>query len=268
MDETPESESPALLFLRRNVNWLVLALAVAFFVFPRVSPWESLNFYLGFTQRFSEWLLRKLENLFSDYGYYVVFLGVLLENSLFLGLLVPGSIILVLGGLAGQNGSINVAYVIALAIAATIIGDTISYFIGRMGWTKAIERTAAGGAIERLRGSMQKNSTWIILAYHWAGYSRAVGPAAAGMFRIPYRKWAPLDYAGGTVWAIAYTMLGFMLGTFGVEFGDTKAMLRLIELMLLIVIVIAIVTAWYRASKGEGPTTIPGTPVIVPVDDD
>jgi membrane protein DedA with SNARE-associated domain len=267
VDETPEPSAVAA-FLKRNLNWLVLAFGFTFFVFPHISPWESLNYYLAFTQRFSEWTLRKLENLFSDYGYYVVFLGVFLENSMFLGLLVPGSIILVLGGLAGENGTINVWLVMALAIAATISGDTISYLVGRMGWTKALERSAAAGTIERLRGSMQSNATWIILAYHWTGYSRALGPAAAGTFRIPYRKWAPLDYAGGTVWAIAYTMLGVLLGVFGVEFGDTKVMLRLIELMFLIIIVVAIGTAWYRASKGALPPTTPSAPITVPVEDD
>lgn len=267
MSENPEP-SAITAFLKRNLNWFVLAFGFTFFVFPHISPWESLNYYLAFTQRFSEWTLRKLEHLFRDYGYYVVFLGVFLENSMFLGLLVPGSIILVLGGLAGENGAINIWFVMALAIAATISGDTISYFIGRLGWTKALERSAAAGTVERLRGAMESNATWIILAYHWTGYSRALGPAAAGTFRVPFRKWAPLDYAGGTVWAIAYTMLGVLLGVFGVEFGDTKVMLRLIELMFLIIIVVAIGTAWYRASKASGLPARVAEPVTVPVEDD
>jgi membrane-associated protein len=264
-------------WLKRNLNWLVLAVGFTFFVFPHISPFEGLNHQLQFLQRFSEWTLRKLENLFADYGYYVVFLGVLLENSMFLGFLVPGSIILILGGLSAENGSINLFYVIGLAIVATIIGDTISYMVGRLGWTRAIERTSAGGAIEKVRGSMESNSTWIILAYHWAGYSRAVGPLAAGLFRIPYRKWAPLDYVGGAAWAIGFTMIGVVLGLFGVEFGDTKTMVRLIELMFFGLIVAVIALTWYQASKvadgdGGGPAPSPrgGRPahVVIPVDED
>jgi membrane-associated protein len=267
VDDISKPDAAGLSWLRRNLNWVILAFGFTFFVLPHISPFESLNYYLSFTQRLSEWTLRKLENLFSDYGYFVVFFGVFLENSMFLGFLVPGSIILVLGGLAGENGSINIWFVMAVAVAATIGGDTISYLVGRMGWTRALENTAAGGAIDRLRGAMEANSTWIILAYHWAGYSRAVGPAAAGLFRIPYRKWAPLDYAGGSLWAIAYTMLGVTLGLMGVQFGDTKVMLRLIEFMFFAIILVAIGIAWYRTSREvPAPKQIPAT-VTIPVDE-
>jgi membrane protein DedA with SNARE-associated domain len=123
--------------------------------------------------------------------------------------------------------------------------------------------------IERLRGAMESNYVWIIIGYHWAGYSRAVGPAAAGLFRIPYRRWAPLDYGGGALWAIGYTMLGVLLGFLGVEFSDTKTLVRLLEFLFLGVFVVAILLAWYRTSKGEqrAAATHLAT-VVVPVDDE
>ncbi len=273
MDETPDaSDTDAVTrWLKRNMNWLVLAFGLTFFVLPHVSPFGTLNFYLSSPQRFSQWMLGKLENLFSNYGYYVVFLGVFLENAMFLGFLVPGSVILILAGLSAENGSINIWYVFALAITATILGDTISYLIGRMGWAKAIEKGAGGGVVERLRAAMDTNHVWIILGYHWAGYSRAVGPAAAGLFRVPYRRWAPLDYGGGTVWAIAFVMLGVLLGTLGVEFSDTKTLVRLLEVMFFSVFVVAIIVAWYRTGKGDRSTPRPSlhpATVVIPVEDD
>jgi undecaprenyl-diphosphatase len=227
--------------------------------------------------RLSEWLLGKLQVLFRDYGYYVVFFGVLAENTLFLGFLVPGAVILILAGLSAQNGDINLALVITLAIAATVIGDTLSYAIGRLGWTKVLERGGVAGALERVRGTMESNQTWIILAYHFAGYTRVIGPTAAGIFRIPYRTWAPLDYAGGTLWVLAYTFAGVLLGVFGVEFDDTKRMVRLIELFILVGLIVAVVLAFARASReqaggDDGPTAGPGggprrATVVVPVED-
>lgn len=273
MDETPASSDAVTAWLKRNLNWLALAFGLTFFVLPHVSPFETLNYYLSSPQRFSRWTLGKLEQLFENYGYYVVFLGVFLENAMFLGFLVPGSIILILGGLSAENGSIELLPVIALAIAATIAGDTISYLIGRMGWTRAIEKGSSAPMVERLRGAMESNHVWIILGYHWAGYSRAVGPAAAGLFQIPYRRWAPLDYAGGTVWAIAFTMLGVVLGLLGVEFSDTKTLVRLFEFLFLGIFIAAIAIAWYRTSKAAGRVPAPAhpataAPVIVPVEDD
>lgn len=257
-------------WIKRNFNLLVMALVLGMFVLPYVTPFEGLNVF----QRFSEWTLRQLERLFKDYGYWVVFFGVLLENSMFLGLLVPGAIILILGGLAAENGSINVYWVIGLAIVATIIGDTVSYMVGRLGWTKTLERAGIDKMIERVREPMHSNSTWIILGYHLAGYSRVIGPAAAGLFRIPYRRWAPLDYIGGTFWVLLFTTLGVGLGLAGIEFGDTKRMVRLLELAFLAIFAVAITLAIVRAQKDDARGPAPPTggkggkraAVIVPVE--
>ena len=260
-------------WLRRNTLTVTLVIAFMLFVFPHVSPFDGLNYYLTSVQRFSRFLVGKIESLFDDYGYYLVFFGVLVENSMFLGLFVPGALILLLGGLAAENGAINLWWVLALGIVATILGDTISYYIGRAGWTKALERTGMGEMIEKVRGSMESHSAWIILAYHFAGYSRVVGPAAAGMFRIPYRRWAPFDYLGGTLWVLAFTMLGYVLGIAGLDFGDTKRIVQIIEWSVLAGLTIAVVVAYMRASRsrGDGSDGSGGdggrhATVVVPVD--
>jgi membrane protein DedA with SNARE-associated domain len=268
MPEPSSPESGAAPWFKRHFNWLALAFAALFFIYPHFGSYGPLDDYVTAPRRFGSWTLAKLEHLFKDYGYYVVFLGVFLENAMFLGLLVPGSIILILGGLAGQNGSINLALVIPVAIAATMLGDTLSYFVGRMGWSRMLERGSLRGVIAHARESMATNHRWIILAYHFAGYSRVVGPTAAGLFRIPYRSWAPLDYAGGTVWVLLYVSIGVVLGMFGVEFGDTKKMMNLVEIMFTVLVIAAIVIAWYRSSKApaEAPSPAPAV-VIIPVDE-
>lgn len=253
-------------WFKRNGSVLVLAFAVVFFLLPRVSPWEGLNHNLNFMSRLSGWVIGHLEELFHDYGYIVVFVGVLVENAMFLGLLVPGAVILILAGLSAENGSINIFYVLALAWAATIIGDTASYMIGRLGWTKFLDRTGVGAMMEKVREPMEANSAWIILAYHMAGYSRVVGPAAAGLFRLPYRRWAPLDYAGGAIWVVSYTALGYILGMAGLEFGDTKSMVRLLEWFFLALFVVAVGLAYMRSKRGE-PAGQPAA-VVVPVERD
>ena len=116
MDGKRTEDSAAFAWLKRNLNYIIFALVFFLVIFPRVSPWDGLNDYLRVFQRLSVWGLDKVEQLFDDYGYYVVFIGVLVENSMFLGLLVPGAVILILAGLAAENGSINIWYVFGLAI--------------------------------------------------------------------------------------------------------------------------------------------------------
>jgi len=275
VDEGHAEDSAAVIWIKRNANYLIFAIAFLLLIFPRFSPWDGLNDNLRFFQRLSEWALGKVERLFDNYGYYVVFIGVLIENSMFLGLLVPGAIILILAGLSAENGSINIWYVFGLAIVATIIGDTVSYTIGRLGWGRFIERTGMGKAMEKVREPMQSHTTWIILTYHLAGYSRVVGPLAAGLFRIPYRRWAPLDYLGGTLWVLIYTGAGVLLGLAGVEFGDTKRLVQLLEYFFLALFAVAIVIAYVKTTRSRGggdddpapPSSTRRASVVVPVDE-
>jgi membrane protein DedA with SNARE-associated domain len=260
-------------WIRNNTLLIVLAFWFVFLIVPHVSPWDGLNDNLRVFQRFNRWLFGTVEYLFDEYGLWVVFISVLLENSMFLGLLVPGALILLLGGLSAENGSINIWGVFGLGIAATIIGDTVSYVVGRMGWTKALERTSMGPAIEKIRDRMESHTTWLILVYHFAGYSRMVGPAAAGIFRIPYRKWAPLDYLGGTMWVFAFTMAGVILGWCGVEFSDTKQIATIVEWVLFGLLALMVLWIYGRAASGGDPRTDGGSPsgstapVTVPVED-
>ena len=114
MEQTPAGTGGLAEWLKRNASLIGLVIAFAIFVLPHISPFETLNYYLTSVQRLSRWMLEKIQELFADYGYYLVFFGVLLENSLFLGFLVPGALILVLAGLAAENGTINIWWVLAL----------------------------------------------------------------------------------------------------------------------------------------------------------
>ena len=132
-----------------------------------------------------------------------------------------------------------------------------------------------GASLEKIRERMESHTTWIIIAYHFAGYSRLLGPAAAGLFRIPYRKWAPLDYFGGTLWVLAFTMIGVALGLGGVEFSDTKRVTQIIEWVIFSGLVVAVLVVYARALRNEGgggdagATQGPSHPatVIVPVEE-
>lgn len=274
--EQSRKQQPAGADSVRQVAYVVgLVAAIFFIVLPRLSPFAGLNEWINDVnvfRRLGEWTIEKTESLFAEHGYWVVFVAVLLENSAFIGLLVPGSIVLILGGLAAENGSINIALVLVLGTVATVIGDTISYLFGRLGWARVFQRGAINDALERIREPVESNSRWLILAYHFAGYSRVVGPMAAGLFRLPYRKWAPVDYAGGALWVVTFTAVGYVMGMLGVEFGDTKRMVQLVELMVLAMLAVGIYVSIGRIMRGTGGGAPAGgrrqAPVIVPVEVD
>src|ERR1700752_4078893 len=64
----------------------------------------------------------------DDYGYLVLFLGVMAENA---SLPVPGETILIIASFYSHHGHLNLTYVITLATIGCILGDNISFYVGR-----------------------------------------------------------------------------------------------------------------------------------------
>lgn len=95
-----------------------------------------------------------------------------------------------------------------------------------------------------------------------------IGPAAAGLFRIPYRRWAPFDYAGATLWVLTFTGIGVLMGALGVQFGDTERLVQLTELLFTGIIVVAIALAIYRGSRAPRAVPAEAPVTVIAVDDE
>ncbi len=182
------------------------------------------------------WAVDTVQSLFEDYGYWVVFFGTLSENTLLVGLIVPGALVVLLAGLAAHDGTISWPEAIALGIAGTIIGDTISYFLGRYGWSRFGKTKLLREFYEKAREPLLKHGTWFVLFYHFAGYTRVIGPTAAGLLRMPFRRWAPADYGGAVLWIFCYFGIGYGLGVAGLTLDSTDSYFRYVEWAILIAV--------------------------------
>jgi membrane protein DedA with SNARE-associated domain len=178
------------------------------------------------------WAADSVQGLFEDYGYWVVFFGTLSENTLLVGLIVPGAIVVVLAGIAAHDGTISIPLSIVLGIAGTILGDTISYFMGRYGWSRFGHWKMLQDLNEKVREPLMRRGTLFVLFYHFAGYTRVIGPTSAGLMRMPYRAWAVADYCGAVLWICTYFGIGYGLGMLGISLDSTDEWFRYVEWLL------------------------------------
>lgn len=237
--DQPQDERRFLRWIERYAGWIWPLIAVVFVVLwlNGIRPVQAiLDWYddlTALTLRFAEWLL-------DEYGYLAVFFVPLLENSFFLGLVVPGSVILVFAGIGAQQGLIEWYLALPLAIAGAIVGDTLSYLAGRYGWIRVFGEERVGRWKERWRETFLTHARWVILSYHFLGYTRLIGPTAAGLLHLPFRRWAPLDYAGVSLWVIAFGALGYLLGVLGLSLEDSEENVRVFEAIILFFVI-----AWF-----------------------
>src|SRR5207248_9634289 len=108
--------------------------------------------------------IESVAHLLMAYGYAIVFVAILLDCA---GLPLPGELILLaLGGLVGR-GHLDPVLGLAVAVVAALIGDTISYGVGRRGGHRVLNTL-------RLRNRHSPGSTVVVVG-------RFVLPATLGL---------------------------------------------------------------------------------------
>ena len=74
--------------------------------------------------------LAQMEPLLKRYGYAAIFLAVLVEG---VGILAPGQTLLVVGAIAAARGEFKIVWVLACALVAAVLGNSLGYLLGRWG---------------------------------------------------------------------------------------------------------------------------------------
>ena len=157
--------------------------------------------------------LDRLLNLFRDYGYFVIFVPVMLETA---GLPLPGETALLLSGLAASTGRIDPWIAIAVGSTAAILGDNIGYAIGRYGGRRLVMKLAHVGRIESSLAwgetFFAKHGGKTVFVARWIFGLRIFGAWIAGMVHMPWRVFVLWNAAGGITWCVSVIGLGYFFG--------------------------------------------------------
>lgn len=153
-----------------------------------------------------------LNGLFDRFGIPIVFVAALIEATVGLGVIFPGVALMFLGGAYAADDPSKLAIVFVIAVIGTILGDTLSYAVGRRGG-ELLQQTRFGPTLRAGEALMTGRTRWLIPFYHVASITRAVGPFGAGAIRLPLRIWMPLDYMGAVISNTLWVGAGAVFGT-------------------------------------------------------
>jgi membrane protein DedA with SNARE-associated domain len=145
----------------------------------------------------------------------VVGLVVFAEDALFVGFVLPGETVAVLGGVAANLGHVSLPAMLAVVIAAAIVGDTVGYEIGKHVGTRVLQMEFLQKRRERIGHAQEflaRRGGSAVFLGRWIAFFRAVMPALAGTARMPYRKFVAWNALGGIVWGAAVVTLGYLAG--------------------------------------------------------
>ncbi len=156
-----------------------------------------------------------LAHYFSDYGYGVIFFGVMLENA---GIPIPGETVLLLAGFMASEGRLRLAPAIAVAVVGATLGDSLGYWIGQAGGRRLVERflrrfPRLSQSFDRSELLFLKYGHWGVLAGRFVTGLRVFAGILAGIFEMPYRRFFAYNFSGAVVWAVVITSAGFAFGS-------------------------------------------------------
>jgi membrane protein DedA with SNARE-associated domain len=145
----------------------------------------------------------------------IVGLIVFAEDALFVGFVLPGETVAVLGGVAAKFGHVSLMGVAAVVIGAAIVGDSVGYEVGRVLGPRIMAHRYLDSRRDRLESAQRflarRGGTAVFLG-RWVAFFRAVMPALAGSARMPYRRFLFFNAAGGIVWGAVVVLLGYAAG--------------------------------------------------------
>lgn len=180
----------------------------------------------------------------------LVFLLPALEASAFVGVVFPGEIGVVLGGVLANQGRLPLWAVLAAAIAGAILGDSVGYLVGERYGHRLLralpQRLVKPEHVRRTEQAIAGLGGKAIFVGRFTAALRALVPGMAGMAGMPYRVFLPWNVAGGTLWASGFVLLGYLAGS---QYQRIERVANYLGLGLLAVVVVVVVVRYRRGRQ-------------------
>jgi undecaprenyl-diphosphatase len=159
-------------------------------------------------------LLEDISNTLGAWTYLLVGAFAFAETGAFVGLVVPGETVMLLGGAVAGQGAIDIYLLIAIAWFSAWLGDTTSFFIGRrLGREFVITHGPKVGIsherFERVEDYFSRHGGKTIFIGRFISLVRAFAPFIAGSSGMRYRNFVPYSILGTGLWASAHILVGY-----------------------------------------------------------
>jgi undecaprenyl-diphosphatase len=139
-----------------------------------------------------------------------------LEASAFVGLVVPGEVAVLVGGVVAHGGGLRLSAVVAAAIAGAAVGDQVGFLVGRRYgprlMTRLPPRLRLRGEIDRALDLLRRRGAMAVVLGRWAAALRALVPGLAGASGMGQARFTVANLTGGAVWATAIAVAGYLAG--------------------------------------------------------
>ena len=146
-------------------------------------------------------------------GYWVAFFAALLETTFGIGLLLPGSTIILFLGALSARGYFDVGDLIWFAVLGAILGDNINYYLGKKYGSKWIEKGfwfLKSDHIEKTRNFMDAHGAKSVFLGRFVPSVKEIVPFIAGSVRMNKKTFMLWNILGAVGWGFEWIFAGYI----------------------------------------------------------
>ena len=149
------------------------------------------------------------------FTYAVVGLMALLETGAGIGLVAPGELAVVVGGVTAGQGHTVLPVLIAIVWACAFAGDLISYGLGRrLGRTFLLQHghlvRLTPARLAQVERFLARHGGKTIIVGRFVGLVRSIAPFVAGSSHMSARRFIPATFVAAGLWSATFSTLGYL----------------------------------------------------------
>ena len=194
--------------------------------------------------------------LIRDYGawvYAILFAVIFAETGLVVTPFLPGDSLLFVAGALAALGGLDVHILVALLVAAAILGNTTNYAIGRWlgrryfdeGGSRWVKREH----LDRTHAFYERYGGAAVVVSRFLPIIRTYVPFVAGLARMSSARFTAYNVAGAVLWVASLAYAGYFFG----NLPWVRANLSLIIVGIIVVSLVPIAVAAWKARAPAQP---------------
>ena len=175
----------------------------------------------------------------NTFGYPLIFLLIFFEAAPFIGIIIPGSVILFFAGFLTKLGFFNLWIVVFLAVLGAILGDTTGYLTGKYFGKKILSRF---GKYFLIKKELSEKTCQVVHAHtgksliigRFNPLTRCIAPFILGIHKVSFAKFMFFNILGGVLWGSFFVLFGYLFGQSYNLAHDVEKYILIITIFLII----------------------------------
>ena len=190
-------------------------------------------------------------HLWGAWMYVVMFVVIFCETGLVVTPFLPGDSLLFAAAAvaARSNSPLNIWILLAVLVAAAILGDTANYWIGAKLGPRLLKnpdsKILKKEYLDKTHAFFERYGGKAIILGRFVPFVRTFAPFLAGVGEMHYRRFLEFNAIGGVLWVGLFVGAGYFFGRIPI----VEKNLTLVLAAVVIVTTIPIVIEYYRSKR-------------------